>query len=152
MKHWRLCEAKRPIYYWSPCCRIRPLTCWMRSGAGSPEKYHVPPNIVELEKKIEDVKNEKNKSGEEPKIWRSSLLARHRKRLGEELDAARQSGKKKANINGIDRRGADSWGGKHDDRDPGEKDGAGWKWKSFAKWPMIWRDGGRADGSYTKSR
>src|SRR6266496_94264 len=50
---------------------------------------NVPPNIVELEKKIEDVKNEKNKVVKSQKFEEAASLRDTEKRLGEELEKAK---------------------------------------------------------------
>jgi ATP-dependent Clp protease ATP-binding subunit ClpC len=53
------------------------------------KNINVPPNIVELEKKIEDVKNEKNKVVKSQKFEEAASLRDTEKRLGEELDKAK---------------------------------------------------------------
>ena len=53
------------------------------------KNINVPPNIVELEKKIEDVKNEKNKVVKSQKFEEAASLRDTEKRLGEELDRAK---------------------------------------------------------------
>ena len=50
---------------------------------------NVPPNIVELEKKIEDVKNEKNRVVKSQKFEEAASLRDTEKRLGEELEKAK---------------------------------------------------------------
>ena len=53
------------------------------------KNINVPPNIVELEKKIEDVKNEKNKVVKSQKFEEAASLRDTEKRLGEELEKAK---------------------------------------------------------------
>jgi ATP-dependent Clp protease ATP-binding subunit ClpC len=53
------------------------------------KNINVPPNIVDLEKKIEDVKNEKNKVVKSQKFEEAASLRDTEKRLGEELDKAK---------------------------------------------------------------
>ena len=53
------------------------------------KNINVPPNIVELEKKIEDVKNEKNKVVKSQKFEEAASLRDTEKRLGEELERAK---------------------------------------------------------------
>ncbi|MBA2500340.1 MAG: ATP-dependent Clp protease ATP-binding subunit [Chitinophagaceae bacterium] len=53
------------------------------------KNINVPENIVELEKKIEDVKNEKNKVVKSQKFEEAASLRDTEKRLGEELDKAK---------------------------------------------------------------
>jgi ATP-dependent Clp protease ATP-binding subunit ClpC len=53
------------------------------------KNINVPPNIVELEKKIEDVKNEKNKVVKSQKFEEAASLRDTEKRLAEELDKAK---------------------------------------------------------------
>jgi ATP-dependent Clp protease ATP-binding subunit ClpC len=53
------------------------------------------PKILSISKKVEDVKNEKNKVVKSQKL-RGSFSPRRRKRLQEELQKAKQSGKKRA--------------------------------------------------------
>jgi ATP-dependent Clp protease ATP-binding subunit ClpC len=63
------------------------------------KNINVPQNIVELEKKIEDVKNEKNKVVKSQKFEEAASLRDTEKRLQEDLEKAKQNGKKKANTN-----------------------------------------------------
>ncbi len=66
------------------------------------KNINVPQNIVELEKKIEDVKNEKNKVVKSQKFEEAASLARHRKTFtGRTGKSQSQNGKKKANTNAI---------------------------------------------------
>jgi ATP-dependent Clp protease ATP-binding subunit ClpC len=65
------------------------------------KNINVPQDIVELEKKIEDVKNEKNKVVKSQRFEEAASLRDTEKRLGEELEKAKASGKKKANTNVI---------------------------------------------------
>src|SRR6476659_8933925 len=53
------------------------------------KNINVPPNIVDLEKKIEDVKNEKNKVVKSQKFEEAASLRDTEKRLGEELEKAK---------------------------------------------------------------
>jgi ATP-dependent Clp protease ATP-binding subunit ClpC len=53
------------------------------------KNINVPPNIVELEKKIEEVKNEKNKVVKSQKFEEAASLRDTEKRLGEELERAK---------------------------------------------------------------
>ena len=53
------------------------------------KNINVPPNIVELEKKIEDVKNEKNKVVKSQKFEEAASLRDTEKRLAEELEKAK---------------------------------------------------------------
>src|SRR5438874_5278783 len=53
------------------------------------KNINVPPNIVEIEKKIEDVKNEKNKVVKSQKFEEAASLRDTEKRLGEELEKAK---------------------------------------------------------------
>jgi len=53
------------------------------------KNINVPPNIVELEKKIEEVKNEKNKVVKSQKFEEAASLRDTEKRLGEELEKAK---------------------------------------------------------------
>src|ERR1043165_1574974 len=53
------------------------------------KNINVPQNIVDLEKKIEDVKNEKNKVVKSQKFEEAAALRDTEKRLGEELDKAK---------------------------------------------------------------
>jgi len=53
------------------------------------KNINVPPNIVKLEKKIEDVKNEKNKVVKSQKFEEAASLRDTEKRLGEELEKAK---------------------------------------------------------------
>ncbi len=54
------------------------------------KNINVPENIVVLEKKIEDVKNEKNKVVKSQKFEEAASLRDTEKRLGEDLDKAKQ--------------------------------------------------------------
>jgi ATP-dependent Clp protease ATP-binding subunit ClpC len=65
------------------------------------KNINVPPNIIDLEKKIEDVKNEKNKVVKSQKFEEAASLRDTEKRLAEELEKAKMNGKKKANIKNI---------------------------------------------------
>src|SRR4029453_3792676 len=53
------------------------------------KNINVPPNILDLEKKIEDVKNEKNKVVKSQKFEEAASLRDTEKRLGEELEKAK---------------------------------------------------------------
>jgi len=53
------------------------------------KNINVPPNIIELEKKIEDVKNEKNKVVKSQKFEEAASLRDTEKRLAEELEKAK---------------------------------------------------------------
>src|SRR5216110_769543 len=53
------------------------------------KNINVPPNIVELEKKIEDVKNEKNKVVKSQKFEEAASLRDTEKRLAEDLEKAK---------------------------------------------------------------
>jgi len=53
------------------------------------KNINVPPNIVELERKIEDVKNEKNKVVKSQKFEEAASLRDTEKRLGEDLEKAK---------------------------------------------------------------
>jgi ATP-dependent Clp protease ATP-binding subunit ClpC len=53
------------------------------------KNINVPPNILELEKKIEDVKNEKNKVVKSQKFEEAASLRDTEKRLAEELEKAK---------------------------------------------------------------
>ncbi|TAL46877.1 MAG: ATP-dependent Clp protease ATP-binding subunit [Chitinophagaceae bacterium] len=53
------------------------------------KNINVPPNILELEKKIEDVKNEKNKVVKSQKFEEAASLRDTEKRLAEDLDKAK---------------------------------------------------------------
>jgi ATP-dependent Clp protease ATP-binding subunit ClpC len=53
------------------------------------KNINVPPNIIDLEKKIEDVKNEKNKVVKSQKFEEAASLRDTEKRLAEELDKAK---------------------------------------------------------------
>ena len=53
------------------------------------KNINVPPNIIELEKKIEDVKVEKNKVVKSQRFEEAASLRDTEKRLGEELDRAK---------------------------------------------------------------
>jgi ATP-dependent Clp protease ATP-binding subunit ClpC len=53
------------------------------------KNINVPPNIVDLEKKIEDVKNEKNKVVKSQKFEEAASLRDTEKRLGEDLEKAK---------------------------------------------------------------
>ena len=53
------------------------------------KNINVPQNIVELEKKIEDVKNEKNKVVKSQKFEEAASLRDTEKRLQEELEKAK---------------------------------------------------------------
>jgi ATP-dependent Clp protease ATP-binding subunit ClpC len=53
------------------------------------KNINVPDSIVELEKKIEEVKNEKNKVVKSQKFEEAAALRDQEKRLGEELEAAK---------------------------------------------------------------
>lgn len=53
------------------------------------KNINVPPNIIDLEKKIEDVKNEKNKVVKSQKFEEAASLRDTEKRLAEELDRAK---------------------------------------------------------------
>src|SRR5687767_13156016 len=61
------------------------------------KNINVPPEIVDLEKKIEDVKNEKNRVVKSQKFEEAAALRDTEKRLGEELEKARPRWKKKGN-------------------------------------------------------
>lgn len=54
------------------------------------KNINVPPNIVDLEKKIEDVKNEKNKVVKSQKFEEAASLRDTEKRLAEDLEKAKQ--------------------------------------------------------------
>src|SRR6188474_51478 len=53
------------------------------------KNINVPPNIIDLEKKIEDVKNEKNKVVKSQKFEEAASLRDTEKRLAEELEKAK---------------------------------------------------------------
>jgi ATP-dependent Clp protease ATP-binding subunit ClpC len=53
------------------------------------KNINVPPNILDLEKKIEDVKNEKNKVVKSQKFEEAASLRDTEKRLAEELEKAK---------------------------------------------------------------
>ena len=53
------------------------------------KNINVPPNIIELEKKIEDVKNEKNKVVKSQKFEEAASLRDTEKRLAEDLEKAK---------------------------------------------------------------
>ena len=53
------------------------------------KNINVPPNIIELEKKIEDVKNEKNRVVKSQKFEEAASLRDTEKRLAEELEKAK---------------------------------------------------------------
>ena len=53
------------------------------------KNINVPPNVVELEKKIEDVKNEKNKVVKSQKFEEAASLRDTEKRLAEDLEKAK---------------------------------------------------------------
>ncbi len=53
------------------------------------KNINVPPNIIDLEKKIEDIKNEKNRVVKSQKFEEAAALRDTEKRLGEELDKAK---------------------------------------------------------------
>jgi ATP-dependent Clp protease ATP-binding subunit ClpC len=63
------------------------------------KNINVPQDIVELEKKIEDVKNEKNKVVKSQRFEEAASLRDTEKRLGEELEKQKPSGKRTANTN-----------------------------------------------------
>src|SRR6478735_11946435 len=53
------------------------------------KNINVPENILELEKKIEDIKQEKNKVVKSQRFEEAAALRDKEKRLGEELDKAK---------------------------------------------------------------
>ena len=65
------------------------------------KNINVPKEILDLEKKIEDVKVEKNKVVKSQKFEEAASLRDTEKRLQEDLEKAKANGKKKANINVI---------------------------------------------------
>ena len=65
------------------------------------KNINVPQNILELEKQIEDIKLEKNRVVKSQRFEEAAALRDTEKRLGEELEKAKATGKKKANTNVI---------------------------------------------------
>ena len=63
------------------------------------KNINVPENIVELEKKIEDIKQEKNKVVKSQKFEEAAALRDREKRLGEELDKAKAEWEEDAKSN-----------------------------------------------------
>ena len=63
------------------------------------KNINVPQNILDLEKKIEEIKVEKNKVVKSQRFEEAAALRDNEKRLGEELEKAKSFGKKKANTN-----------------------------------------------------
>jgi ATP-dependent Clp protease ATP-binding subunit ClpC len=59
------------------------------------KNINVPKVIVDLEKRIEDIKNEKNKVVKSQRFEEAASLRDTEKRLGEELEKAKEDGKKK---------------------------------------------------------
>ncbi len=65
------------------------------------KNINVPEEMIELEKKIEDIKLEKNKVVKSQRFEEAASLRDTEKRLQEELEKAKSIGKKKARINDI---------------------------------------------------
>ena len=63
------------------------------------KNINVPQEVVELEKKIEDIKHEKNKVVKSQRFEEAASLRDTEKRLQEDLEKAKASGKKKAKTN-----------------------------------------------------